>query len=361
MHPRPSALIYSAGRGVAGMAKRLVIFNHKGGVSKTTSAYNIGWMISKRANVLLVDADPQCNLTSLILGDDFEPYYLESHTMSQNLKDGVSPAFSGKPIPIKAVECKSPSRAPNLFLLSGHANLSEYDAALTFAQTSNNAITTLQNLPGAFSELLRLTEEKYNIDYTIIDLNPGLSAINQNLFLISDAFIIPTNPDPFSIMALETLKTVLPRWTTWKKGAVELFADLAYPLPQGVPKFLGSLIQRFNIRKGRAAAPYRDNISEIKQITREKFFNALAPIGMTLDASAYGASLAQDGYCLSEIPDFQGLLPKSYSVGVPVFELSDEEINETGPVLAAMQEKRKLFNDNFLDLSTGIVSLIGHA
>ncbi|MDE2264890.1 MAG: ParA family protein, partial [Alphaproteobacteria bacterium] len=54
------------------MAKRIVIFNHKGGVSKTTSAYNIGWMISKKHNVLLVDADPQCNLTSLILGDDFE-------------------------------------------------------------------------------------------------------------------------------------------------------------------------------------------------------------------------------------------------------------------------------------------------
>ena len=172
------------------MAKRLVIFNHKGGVSKTTSAYNIGWMISKKHNVLLVDADPQCNLTSLILGDDFEPYYIEDATKGQNLKDGVSSAFSGRPVPIKAVDCKSPARAPRLYLLAGHANLSEYDAALTFAQTSNNAITTLQNLPGAFSELLRLTEEKYEIEYTIIDLNPGLSAINQNFFLVSNAFII---------------------------------------------------------------------------------------------------------------------------------------------------------------------------
>ena len=56
------------------MAKRLVLFNHKGGVSKTTSSYNIGWMIAKDHRVLLVDADPQCNLTSLILADDFEQY-----------------------------------------------------------------------------------------------------------------------------------------------------------------------------------------------------------------------------------------------------------------------------------------------
>ena len=131
------------------MAKRLVIFNHKGGVSKTTSAYNFGWMMAKRHRVLLVDADPQCNLTSLILGEDFEPYYIAEATKNQNLKDGVSAAFSGKPVPLEAVDCRSPARAPTLFLLAGHANLSEYDAALTFAQTANNAITTLQNLPGA--------------------------------------------------------------------------------------------------------------------------------------------------------------------------------------------------------------------
>ena len=166
-------------------------------------------------------------------------------------------------MPIVAVLCPSPARAPNLFLLAGHANLSEYDAALTFAQTSSNAITTLQNLPGAFSELLRITEEKYNIEYTIIDLNPSLSAINQNLFLVSNAFIVPTNPDPFSIMALETLTTVLPRWVAWKRDAIGLFANSAYPLPDGTPKFLGTLIQRFNIRKGKAARPYRDNIAEV--------------------------------------------------------------------------------------------------
>ena len=46
-------------------------------------------------------------------------------------------------------------------------------------------------------------------------MNPGLSAINQTFFISSDAFIIPTNPDPFSIMALKTMSKILPRWKQW--------------------------------------------------------------------------------------------------------------------------------------------------
>lgn len=329
------------------MAKRLVVFNHKGGVSKTTTVYNVGWMLSSNHRVLLVDADPQCNLSSLLLRDDFERYYLEPTTRLHNIKDGVSVAFSGKPVPIAPVNCFSPTRAPNLHLLAGHANLSEYDAALTFAQSSSNAITTLQNLPGAFHELVRLVEEKYDIDYTLVDLNPGLSAINQNLFLNCDLFTIPTNPDPFSIMAIATLKSILPRWATWKTTALEAFADSAYPLRPGLPKFGGSFIQRFNIRNGRAARPYRDNIAEIKVGIANDLFVALANAGMTFPVEDYPQDLRTNGFCLGEIPDFGGLLPKAYNAGVPVFDLTDGEIGETGPVLAGMQTKRDQLRAQF--------------
>lgn len=342
------------------MAKRIVFFNHKGGVSKTTSVYNIGWMLSKNNRVLLVDGDPQCNLSSLILGENFEKYYVDEETKHHNIMDGVKVVFEAKPQPIKAINCFSPYRATSLHLLAGHANLSEYDAALTFAQTSNNAITTLQNLPGAFSELIQLTEDKYNIDYTLIDLNPGLSAINQNLFLSSDAFIIPTNPDPFSLMAIETLRNILPRWVMWKKNALQIFADSTYPLPKGEPKFMGCLIQRFNVRKGKAAKPYRDNISEIKDKIKQEFFSAISQVGMTLTIEEYQKDFVEDGFCLDEIPDFQGLLPKSYQNEVPVFELLDQEIDETGVVLEGMKQSRDKFKKLFEDINNQLTRLLGY-
>lgn len=343
------------------MSKRLVVFNHKGGVSKTTTVYNVGWMLSKKHKVLVVDADSQCNLSSLVLGEGFEKYYIEDATRLHNLKDGVSAAFQGKPIPITAVNCFSPQRAPSMYLLAGHADLSEYDASLSFAQMSNNALATLQNLPGAFSELLRLTEEKYSIDYTIIDLNPSLSAINQNLFLSAHAFVIPTNPDPFSIMALSTLKVTLPRWVEWKRAALPLFADSAYPLLASIPKFAGSLIQRFNIRNGRAARPYRDNIDEIKQTLSTSFYASIQSAGMTFSPEQYGADFVENQYCLAEIPDFQGLLPKAQQAGVPVFDLADGEIGESGNVLAGMQEKRDLFAGSFSLLADKVAALLDYA
>ena len=342
------------------MAKRLVFFNHKGGVSKTTSVYNIGWKLGETSRVLLVDGDPQCNLTSLILRDKFEPYYTDQETRFSNIKDGVSPAFTGKPIPIALVDCPVASRNDSLFILSGHANLSEFDASLTFAQNSNNAIATLQNLPGAFNRLIEICEQHYQIDYTLIDLNPGLSAINQNLFLNSDFFVVPTNPDPFSIMAIDTLATVLPRWATWKNSATSAFDDSAYPLRVGIPKFAGIFAQRFNVRNGKAARPYRDNIEEIKSRVTGALFPNLKSVGMTLSPHEYPQNLSNDSYCIGEIPDFGGLLPKAFNAGAPVFALTDEDIAETGPVLNTLRSKADQLNGTFSKIAIDLKSIMTH-
>jgi cellulose biosynthesis protein BcsQ len=340
------------------MTKRLVLFNHKGGVSKTTTAYNVGWMLADKGyRVLLVDADPQCNLSSLILGDEFDSYYLEDSTRLQNIKDGVMPAFKGKPVAIGHVNCKSALRQNRLQLLAGHANLSEYDASLSLAQNST-AFATLQNLPGAFNELMKKIEVVNNIDYTIIDLNPGLSAINQNLFLNSDFFLIPTNPDPFSIMSLDTLESILPRWASWKVQTASVFEDSAYPLRPSLPKFLGTVIQRFNVRKGRAAAPYRDNISDIKERTKNNLFSKLRDSGLTLTNDRYSAELVKKGFCLEEIPDFAGLLPRSTDAGVPVFALTDNELGETGVVQTTMADKREQIRSQFNNLSNSLEALM---
>jgi cellulose biosynthesis protein BcsQ len=296
-----------------------------------------------------------------MLGDDFDQYYSQDHTKHQNLMDGVRFAFEGKPQPISHVDTVRNPLNPNLHLLPGHQNLSDFDAALTFAQTSSNAITTLQNLPGAFSELLRLTEEHYGIEFTLVDMNPSLSAINQNLFISSHGFVLPTNPDPFSIMAIQTLARVLPRWVQWVKAMESAFSGSAYPLPNHTPKFVGQIIQRFNIRRGRAARPYRDNIAEIKRAVLDTLIPSIQPAGMLFPIETYEEVYGQGDFTIAEIPDFQSLLPKAHAAGVPVFALSNEQIGETGPVLEQMASKRDSFRVLFERVVQTVVRLMDHA
>lgn len=346
------------------MAVKIVFFNHKGGVSKTTTTYHLGWMLATLGKrVLIVDADPQCNLTSLILGDDFDEYYTNDSTKFQNIKDGVKVAFEGKPRPIEAISCFSPTQNPNLFLLAGHANLSEYDASLSFAQNSNNAITALMNLPGAFNELINLTSDRYDADFVLIDLNPGLSAINQNFFILSDAFIVPTNPDPFSIMALTSLTNILPRWVELADNMRTLFQDSSYPLPESRPKFIGEIIQRFNIRKGKATKQAQMPIADIKAIIQEVFIPALHAHDMLFDISAYNEAEISPDYCIAEIPDFQGLIMKAYTQGVPVFALTDLQIqkptNENEkPTVGKVLDNYKSMRDDFSKIYTKMAQQI---
>ena len=50
------------------MEKIIVLFNHKGGVSKTTTTLNLGWKLAEKGKrVILADLDPQCNLTGMLL------------------------------------------------------------------------------------------------------------------------------------------------------------------------------------------------------------------------------------------------------------------------------------------------------
>lgn len=321
-------------RGKPMAAKTIVLFNHKGGVSKTTSTYNIAWKLTDLGKkVLVVDGDPQCNLTSLILDDNFYEYYEAPNTCKHNIKDALQAPFEGKPRPIESVDCICPARNNKLFLLPGHPNLSEYDPALSLAMNSNNAITTLQNLPGAFEELNRLCAEKYEVDYIFIDMNPGLSAINQAYLMSADGFIIPTNPDPFSMMALTTLKKLLPRWKRWAETSRSLFVDASYPLPSKDMKFIGHIIQRFNLRKGRAATSYQDRIDEINSVVEDQLVPEFNKYDMTFDLSGITTSEGMIGHCLAQISEFGALLQRSHEHSVPVFTLTDEELGRgSGPI-----------------------------
>lgn len=340
--------------------KTLTIFNHKGGVSKTTSTFNIGWMIASMGHkVLLVDADPQCNLTSLILGEKFDSYYENEATKSQNIMDGVKPAYKAKMEQIKPILCPQPENNPNLYLIPGHMNLSEYEAQLSFSFTLSPQLSTMSSLPGAFNDLIEKTANSIEAEYIFIDMNPALSVINEDLFLISDAFIIPTNPDSFSLMALKSLASILPRWKAWKESNIALFADSAYPLPAGTPKFIGQIPQRFNIRNGKPTRPYQEKIEDLKEIALKELLPALKNAGMLFDTDAYtNAGIDTNSYILHEIKDFQTLSPTSLQAKVPVFALTDEQLGTQGSVLEGQRKNVQAFFGIYSEIANQIINIL---
>jgi len=229
------------------MVHKIALFNHKGGVSKTTTTFNLGWMLaSKGKRVILVDTDPQCNLTGMVLGFSTKKELEEVYEDNQHIKAGLAPAFESQPRSIEAVECISVEKQDGLFLLPGHVGLAEYEVTLGIAQELSGSIQTLKNLPGSISELLNKTAARFSADYILIDMSPSLSSINQNLLVTSDFFILPTIPDFFSVMAIDSLAAILPKWHKWAEKASEfkLLKEAAYPFPKVTPLFLGTIIQK---------------------------------------------------------------------------------------------------------------------
>lgn len=335
------------------MTKIISMFNHKGGVAKTTDAYNIAWALTEqRKKVLLVDADSQCNLTMSFLGEKFYDYYEDDCTKNNNLKDALSSAFGGSPEPIKKIVCPIHKKNTSLFIIPGHMDLSSYDPQLNLSLTTSSTLTVLQNLPGSFYKLIMECSQDNNIDYVIIDLNPSLSSINQVLFMSSDGFIIPTNPDPFSIMALTTLKAILPRW---KNNAITLSSqtkDAAYPLPAKGMFFLGEIISRFNVRAGKPASYYMSKIKDIKRNVNADLITPLRKNNMIVPGDS------RTDFCLAEIKDFAGLQQIAAAHNKPVIALDPIETATSGSVKETYESNLTLFKEQFSDIAALIVKML---
>ncbi|HEY9296277.1 MAG TPA: AAA family ATPase, partial [Phormidium sp.] len=258
------------------MVQKIALFNHKGGVSKTTTTFNLGWMLAdKGKRVILVDTDPQCNLTGMALGEateDDEARIQEIYNTTSNIKTGLAPAFESQPKAIEAVDCIPIQRRDDLFLLPGHINLTEYEVTLGIAQELSGSLQTLKNLPGSINDLLEKTATKFNADYMLIDMSPSLGSINQNLLMISDFFLVPTTADFFSVMAIDSLAKVLPRWYAWAKSAssLQILKEANYPFPDITLRFLGTIVQNYRIIRGKETAAFQTWIEKIEQAVSGK-------------------------------------------------------------------------------------------
>jgi len=334
------------------MCKKIAFFNHKGGVSKTTTVFNVGWMLaSKGKKVIMVDADSQCNLTGMVMG--FKGLD-ELDKNQENIRDALSPAFESRPKLIKPVECFEIEDRKNLYLLPGNIKFAEYDITLGMAQTISDSLVTLQNLPGAINYLLDETAKKYDADYILIDMSPSLSSINQNLFMISDYFIIPTNPDYFSVMALESLANILPKWYKQSERLQEneILQNAEYKFPHKTPKFLGNIIQNYRQRLKEPTKAFQKWIEKINSHTN----NILSPIlnknNMLLE------NYYNENYNLSKIPNFNGLIAISQEKSKPVYMLEDKDLQQGSMVAETLKININEFRTTFENLTEEIIRLI---
>jgi hypothetical protein len=307
----------------------------------------------KGKRVVLVDCDPQCNLTGMVLGyrgaSELEKFY-KKHADS-NIRDGLAPAFESRPSAIRAIDCVPVRDQPNMFLLPGHIGLAEYEVTLGIAQELSGSLVTLQNLPGSIAFLLDETAKKMRADFVLIDMSPSLGPINQNLLAVSEFFIVPMNPDYFSVMSIDSLASILPRWRNWAIAAQETrsLKEANYPFPKVNTKFLGTFIQKYMPRGGGAPAKaFQGWIDEIQKGVVGKLLPALGAAGMLLPAKRYEDAGMPKACTIVQMGDCNGLIAQSQKYQTPIFLLSDEQLGQGGIVLErtkkSMMQFRALFN-----------------
>ena len=191
------------------------ISNFRGGIGKSTIAFNLAWEISRKNRTLLLDLCPQCNFTQSLLGEDSES---NPHTIYDALLPMV---MAGTPnidfddlivsVPPACVPFKQGSGSyvvpgsKELFLfpsllytqLSAAANLGGRSQ-----DTTRNILQAIEN----FSEKLRTHLKASKV---VIDTSPFFGGATHLGWVSADALIIPVRVDQHSMQALKLTLAML--------------------------------------------------------------------------------------------------------------------------------------------------------
>jgi len=167
------------------MGKTIVFANQKGGVGKTTTAVNVGsYMAAEGKKILLVDFDPQGNLSSSVGCSHKQEGIYEVITSKRKLKDVILPTIQ-----------------ENLSIVTSNLNLS-------------GATIELVDMEGRefiLKKALDTVKDQY--DYILIDCPPSLGVLTLNGFVASDYVLVPLQCEFFALegfisMLFQTIKRI---------------------------------------------------------------------------------------------------------------------------------------------------------
>jgi cellulose biosynthesis protein BcsQ len=294
----------------------LALFNHKGGVGKTTLTVNLtDALVDLGLRVLMVDADPQCNLTSFFLNEkQLDELLGESDDVNGGtLWSAIKPVVDGKG-PIKDIELFK--IRSGMFLCAGDVLLADYEEELPSAWTGSFARKQRDyDVMCALSLAVRNLAKKSDVDLIIYDVGPNVGPLNRTILLDADYFATPVGADLFSLRALSTVGRSLARWIRdW-----ETVRNLATPSDQkmlltGKPIYLGYITSAYKVSSGRMATrPHEYWEAKIAPRVRDRIVGDLRKVDPSL--------VPHGSYKISAIKDFHSLAPQAQANGIAIGKL----------------------------------------
>lgn len=331
-------------------SKKLVFFNNKGGVGKTTLAFNTTVKFANKGyKTVLVDLDPQCNLTRLTLGEEYYDntiFSASSKTIYDILKGVID---GGADIDTEFNFEQAKGAKHNLFLLRGDMRLSEYENILA---TGYNAAAAGQRIgyfqTSAIDRVLRKTGMSQEVDIFVIDTSPTLGLLNRIILLGCDYFVVPLMPDALSLQGIENLGNMLSKWKeNWRNTGKALAEDIENQLVlSGDALFIGYILNSYNVYGHK---PIKDHQRWINQIPgRIEEFLSKKHCRNGLVAKSAAASL-------QDIQDYGRLPAITHENGMAIFDIDPDrdDISQLGT-----KENIQKFDQEFNILADNILEIL---
>ncbi|TKB44704.1 ParA family protein [Thalassotalea mangrovi] len=307
------------------MSKIIALYNNKGGVSKTTTNFNLGaYLSSIGKKVLIVDCDPQCNITELFFASRDDLDDPEASLPGTSIYEALLPRFKGQQgaIDQNTIELTEHNVYPSMYLFRGDL---EFSRAETYLGTAwNQAVTENiheKNTYIVLNNLLRSLMIEREFDYILCDVGPSTGAITKSVIVCCDEIVIPLVPDRFCYQAVRLLGNVISEWIDRHQiisQSLEPYGIEPFP---GQPKLAGTILQNFKVHAGaKAKASYikwQDKISEEIESSLCKDGKFSAKEGFDLK-KPYVAS----------IKDVAVLAPVAQLFGRAIFDIEQEHTKE---------------------------------